>query len=712
MAIYKNDIVNINLESGSIHRSFLSHSIGSGDENADRFGIRTFRDSVPQDLSGASCQAVFMNANGANIALTDCGTVSGNEAYITLPQACYNVEGQFCLAIKLIGGGVTGTMRIVDGIVDNTGTDGTVAPTESVPTYQEIIAQFDAMVEATEAANSAIAEEFDAGEEYPAGKYVINAGGLYVLPEGHEENVTWENTTKEQTTIGDAVLGLFDELSGEIETIDEKALKFMASLTEEDDFNDITDSGWYYWTSSHIPDHAPVLLSGKMLVLASGSTSVEQIVFTISNSEPCIYFRFKTSNGWADAWTRTATNIDLANYVPLPEMYRLPDSSIFSSIPLTEDFSIKKYVDLDETRSIILTIESKYTGTQPTVRLFCYGEDRSTQYYYSPFYSLGSSTEYIVQQFRIPNGSRIGAYRITIGVASGSELDIRNFGCCYDSEVRKGAGNIVVHAHRGFDAIYPGGSYNSVVSAAKLGFESCIVIPKFTSDGVAVSFHDDDKISGQMTQMDGSPIPEEYDLPISQLTYSQLMQWSIGYSKRTAFADAKILKIEDFFRICAETGMRPVFSVHPALTSAQWAEIKAMADKYKLTKYLSIKSADYVNTWKPVIDIFGNGGFYSLILLYGTTATYDILDHIADGVSYSGLDLTKTRLDCEFFDQSLKDATIGSTQTEQLEAAIDAGYICSVVLGAQTTGAEMKAYMDKGVSEFTNGHHCSMGLNW
>ena len=45
---------------------------------------------------------------------------SGNEAYVTLPQACYNYEGQFTLAVKVISDNndITGTMRIVDGVVD------------------------------------------------------------------------------------------------------------------------------------------------------------------------------------------------------------------------------------------------------------------------------------------------------------------------------------------------------------------------------------------------------------------------------------------------------------------------------------------------------------------------------------------------------------------------------------------------------------------
>lgn len=148
MAIYKQDIVDVELNSGTIHRSFLNHSIGSGDTAANRFGIRVLRAGVAVALAGVACQGYFRNANGENIALTSHGTVSGNVAYVTLPQACYNVEGNFTMSIKLIGGGVTGTMRIVDGVVDNTNTGGAVAPTESIPTYTEVLAVYDQAVDA------------------------------------------------------------------------------------------------------------------------------------------------------------------------------------------------------------------------------------------------------------------------------------------------------------------------------------------------------------------------------------------------------------------------------------------------------------------------------------------------------------------------------------------------------------------------------------
>ena len=150
MAIYKESIADIDLSSGNVFRSFLSRAIGRADSAADHFGVRVFRNGEPVNLGGASVQGFFRDPMGNNIAITSGNIVSGNEASVVLPAACYNYNGQFTLAIKLIGGGVTGTMRIVDGYVDNTNTEGAVAPTETIPTYQEILAVYDQMLAAKE----------------------------------------------------------------------------------------------------------------------------------------------------------------------------------------------------------------------------------------------------------------------------------------------------------------------------------------------------------------------------------------------------------------------------------------------------------------------------------------------------------------------------------------------------------------------------------
>ena len=180
MAIYKSDIVDINLNSGTIHRSFLGRAIGMADNKGDQFGIRAYRDGEYVDLTGMTVQGFFRDSHGNNIAITTGNLISGNVAAVTLPQACYNYEGAFTLAIKLIGGGVTGTVRIVDGTVANTNTTGAVAPTETVPTYQEILAVYDEMLDALEE----FAQSFEVNSEnlWPLGDIDIpQATGFITL---------------------------------------------------------------------------------------------------------------------------------------------------------------------------------------------------------------------------------------------------------------------------------------------------------------------------------------------------------------------------------------------------------------------------------------------------------------------------------------------------------------------------------------------------
>lgn len=146
MSLYQQDILKTDMNRGGFHRSFLNHAIGKNDNIANRFGVELYREDEPVDLNEATCEAFFMSPAGEHIVIM--GQASGNVAFVDLPQACYNYEGQFTLAIKVIGGGVTGTVRMIDGIIENTFVDGAVAPVASVPTYQEVLAVYDQMLEA------------------------------------------------------------------------------------------------------------------------------------------------------------------------------------------------------------------------------------------------------------------------------------------------------------------------------------------------------------------------------------------------------------------------------------------------------------------------------------------------------------------------------------------------------------------------------------
>lgn len=144
MAIYNEDIIDVELTGGNIYRSFMNKTIGEGDINANRFGVRVLRKGIPVDLTGCTCTGYFIRADGGTIPIN--GTVSGNTAYVTLIDTCYAVDGQFALAIKLTGESVTGTVRIVDGVVANTMTGTPIDPGTIIPSIETLIAAIEAAV--------------------------------------------------------------------------------------------------------------------------------------------------------------------------------------------------------------------------------------------------------------------------------------------------------------------------------------------------------------------------------------------------------------------------------------------------------------------------------------------------------------------------------------------------------------------------------------
>lgn len=146
MGIYRQDLIDIELESGTINRSFLNHAIGKGDNMGNRFGMRLFRAGDAVDLSGAVCEGFFINPRGEHILINGQNAFCfGNVAFVQLPQACYNYEGSFQLTIKVVDPDVVESMRIVDGTIVNTGVDNALAPVGAVPTYQEILAVYEQM---------------------------------------------------------------------------------------------------------------------------------------------------------------------------------------------------------------------------------------------------------------------------------------------------------------------------------------------------------------------------------------------------------------------------------------------------------------------------------------------------------------------------------------------------------------------------------------
>ena len=162
MAIYREDIIDIDLDrNGSLHRTFLNHAIGLGDTMENRFGVRLWRNGEPVNLNYAAAQGIFMAPDGNNYAIvgqeyTGAGENDGeiNVGWVQLPRICYAQEGLFTLSIKIVEPNtndpdIVGTMRIIDGYVNNTGADNVqnVEPPDT-PSWQDVLAVWELMQEA------------------------------------------------------------------------------------------------------------------------------------------------------------------------------------------------------------------------------------------------------------------------------------------------------------------------------------------------------------------------------------------------------------------------------------------------------------------------------------------------------------------------------------------------------------------------------------
>ena len=152
MSIYQEDIIDIDLERGSLHRSFMNHAIGAGDGAAHRFGIRPKRNGEPVSLIGAACVGYMIRPDGITLVIN--GVTQAGEAYVELPEAAYAIEGNFSLSIKVTGTGFTDTVRIVDGTIVRTTTGEIMDPADTIPSLADLTAVIGRAEDAAEVINS------------------------------------------------------------------------------------------------------------------------------------------------------------------------------------------------------------------------------------------------------------------------------------------------------------------------------------------------------------------------------------------------------------------------------------------------------------------------------------------------------------------------------------------------------------------------------
>ena len=203
----------------------LVQTVSEGNVYANRIGTYVYKDGAPVNLGGA-CTGLVMRADGTTVPLT--GYVEGNAAYVVLDQPSCAIPGPIQVAVNSVVGENITTLLVAYGTVIQTDTRNYVEPGTPIPDITELLAEIDNMREATAAAEAAatnalanFAGAFVAATAYPSGTYVTYTDGyMYILPDGHEADVTWANTTKTRVTVG----GEVDDLNSALDYLKEDQL--------------------------------------------------------------------------------------------------------------------------------------------------------------------------------------------------------------------------------------------------------------------------------------------------------------------------------------------------------------------------------------------------------------------------------------------------------------------------------------------------------
>ena len=457
--------------------------------------------------------------------------------------------------------------------------------------------------------------------------------------------------------------------------------------------------------------------------MKDGTVSVVNVAYTILYTETAAYIRTKYPNvasiaahyqHYNGSTAETTTPEMLVTLAPItisnvykgetaydfvnrynPQFFSVEDKTITA----TTTFTVK--MGSEKAKNMIISSNAMFTGDNPptiyVTRKWQKYDGSWLTYYGSSHYIVGGNGTYKQQQWRIPGWIKGYAddVTVTITIPTGTTLYIKDMSNYYDDSITRAENDLHLNAH-GFSGFGgPAQTLYQYTMAAKLGFRCCITIPKVTSDGVYVCLHDDDSIQATARNDDGSTIAAEYqNRPVSDFTYEELLQFDFGIVRGKPFAGSRIPKLEDFFTICARTGMHPMLSVHPSL-SGHWANIKALAKRCGVLHNLNIKS-DPTSIEVPMAVLLDDIESYTID---DSTSTSNVARFNSLKTTYN---ITKARCIIEYNKTAITDALI--------EEVLNNGYACGVF--NYSAISDMLELYGKGVTEFTEDYNSSVGLNW
>lgn len=266
----------------------------TGDDASHRFIVSVNRDEQPENLSGTTVYGYFVRADEAMVTLE--GNVdSDGRAFITLNSSCYSAPGRFQLVIRVTQGDVKTTIFCADGYMKHTTSDTIVVDENIIPSFENLLAQIDAMEEAIVRANEAADRANEAAEN--AGSAGGGTGeGLPQVSEADNgmplvvENGEWtvgklqKNAVQGLVTDFINIYGLFDAKDAAIaEKADKEHTHAYSDITgkpdtflTEEDKQDIVNDTLSALAGADTSDAAIANLNGRVGLLERKATNMAE----------------------------------------------------------------------------------------------------------------------------------------------------------------------------------------------------------------------------------------------------------------------------------------------------------------------------------------------------------------------------------------------------------------------------------------------------
>lgn len=359
----------------------LRSIIGEGDINGLRVGARVFDGGEAVTLGG-QCVGYAIRADGTTVPLT--GTVSSNTAYVVLDQQTCAVAGPLQVAVMWVSGNNVTTLIVAYGTVVNTQTGTVIQPGDPIPDLTELLAEIDAMREATADAEAAAADVWInkylapstittmddiegntiysfssaiSGAPFPGPYTVITnkftSAGTYLS----QMCISWaSNRVAYRYKSADSSYSAWTELTGFVN---------LGTLPDGSDLNNIGRQCIYHITAgqSHIPTNYPSRFgyhAGYVFTfIFVGTSYLSQIGVDFTTGE--MLYRAKSNNVWGD-WVQP---VDDGNWLKNSGIFKAGDDLNalnefdFVSVPVS---SVPDNYPLSDRPGVVIS-DKIYDGT-------------------------------------------------------------------------------------------------------------------------------------------------------------------------------------------------------------------------------------------------------------------------------------------------------------------------------------------------------------